>query len=222
MNATPTQRKSPLALIAGFALLAACSQQPDTTPTLVQTTAQPAQADTSLNAHAAALQQALRNKPTSAVNTGVVLSTDAAAGYSYIRVKVDSNEVWLASTQADVKPGDTISWGDYAVMRDFTSKTLNRTFPVILFVSKVVPGHAAAPSTHSGRVVAVTTGGGYSFLEVESGGVKEWLAAPETPLKVGDRITWDGGAMMSNFASKSLNRTFDKIVFVAGVNVVAH
>jgi hypothetical protein len=41
-----------------------------------------------------------------------------------------------------------------------------------------------------------------------------WLAGPRTELAVGDVISWEGGAVMSNFHSNTLDRTFTEIVFV--------
>lgn len=208
------------ALLVGIALTTACSQQPESvsnTESAPKTT--PANTANTPEAHAQAMQTAIQSKPTSAVNSGVVVSSKNAGGYSYIQTKIDENLVWIASAQVSVKPGDVISWGDYAVMRNFTSKALNETFPVILFVSKVVPGHVAPPAPNTGKVVSIASGGGYNYLEVQINGGTEWLAAPQTSVKVGDQVSWNGGSTMTNFSSKSLDRTFDKIVFVAGVNV---
>jgi hypothetical protein len=37
-------------------------------------------------------------------------------------------------------------------------------------------------------------------------------------VQVGDTVTWQGGSVMNNFSSSSLNRTFDQIIFVAAVS----
>lgn len=207
-------------LFSAALLISACSQQPDANPASISAGQNGSSAtSTSQKTHAQALQHALDTKPTSATHSGRVLITKSTAGYSYIQVEVGGNPIWLAASRVEVKPGEVISWGDYAIMRDFTSKALNQTFPTILFVSKVIPGSAAMSASKSGRVMSIANGGGYSYLEVESAGVREWLAAPQRTLNVGDEVTWSGGATMSNFSSKALNRTFDKIVFVSGVDV---
>lgn len=71
---------------------------------------------------------------------GKVLSFINTDQYTYIEVsqaKVKES-VWLASTTVAVKKGDKISFDDGFVMSNFYSKTLKRTFPKVLFVSKVV------------------------------------------------------------------------------------
>ncbi len=59
---------------------------------------------------------------------------------------------------------------------------------------------------------------GYSFIRVEQNGSSIWLAAPETSLDVGQTISWSGGSPMRDFTSRSLDRTFDEILFVGAVN----
>ena len=45
-------------------------------------------------------------------------------------------------------------------------------------------------------------------------------AAPEMTVKTGDKVSWDGGAVMQNFTAKALGRTFDSIIFAGKVSVV--
>jgi len=186
--------------------------------------AQPPAADANqatAEAHAQAQRQAEATRPTAAKNRGIVIGAKVGGGYSYIEVDVGGNQrVWLAASQIDVQPGEKISWGDYAVMSDFTSKALGQTFPQILFVSRVVKGWAASPSSNQGRVVSVTPSAGYNYIEVQQGGGNTWLAAPMTPVKVGNTITWSGGSTMKDFTSSSLKRTFESIIFVGAVQVL--
>jgi len=58
-----------------------------------------------------------------------------ASGYTYMKVKLGDRETWVAATSMRIKAGDTVKWESAAVMRNFTSKTLRRTFDEILFVS---------------------------------------------------------------------------------------
>ena len=69
--------------------------------------------------------------------TGTVVSATHAGGYTYMEVNDGSRQVWIASTPVNVKTGDKIQWGDAAVMRNFSSPTLRRTFDEILFVSNI-------------------------------------------------------------------------------------
>lgn len=85
-----------------------------------------------------------------------------------------------------------------------------------------MPGAGPAPAGggNGGVAKSVTNAGGYSYIEVDQGGPVVWIAVPEAPVKMGDKVAWDGGAVMQNFQAKSLNRTFERIVFAGGVNVV--
>lgn len=70
----------------------------------------------------------------------------------------------------------------------------------------------------SGKVLETINSGGYSYVYIEKkDGKKIWVAVMETKVKVGSQITFKPGMKMTNFESKSLNRTFDTIVFSNGV-----
>lgn len=166
--------------------------------------------------------------PSQGDNTGKVLNIAQAGPYTYVEVDQNGRSVWLAGNRADVAVGDQVRWGNSAVMRNFTSKSLNRVFDQILFVSSIQPvgASASAPAAAtavaggpSGVVTEVMNAAGYTYMEVESGGQKKWLAAPQSRVTVGDRVAWQGGNTMLNFKSNSLNRSFDRIDFVASVTV---
>jgi len=70
-----------------------------------------------------------------------------------------------------------------------------------------------------GRVVETMNASGYTYLQVESGSQKVWVAAPEIAVKTGDRVTIKDGAPMTNYHSKTLNRTFDVVYFAGSVAV---
>lgn len=67
-----------------------------------------------------------------------VLSTIEAAPYTYLEVSQNKKTLWLAATAVPVKKGDVIRFDDGMVMTNFHSKTLNRTFPSVLFVNRVL------------------------------------------------------------------------------------
>ncbi|MFH1603805.1 MAG: hypothetical protein ABIH03_07855 [Pseudomonadota bacterium] len=67
-----------------------------------------------------------------------VLSSIDASQYTYIEVTQNKKTVWLAGSTVKVKKGDVIRFDDGMVMKDFHSKTLNRTFPAVTFVNRVV------------------------------------------------------------------------------------
>lgn len=192
-------------------------------------------------------------EPTAAVaqapNSGQILQLLQAAGYTYAEVQASSGQkVWMAGAPLQLKVGDSVQWGDYAVMRNFSSKALGRVFDEILFVnswgspggiSTQVAHHGAPPEnqnatglqrspdsqvstsqTNRGEVKSAAIAGGYSYLEIKQNDAVVWVAAPQAAVKAGDTVMWNDGALMQNFAAKSLGRTFDKIIFVGNVTVV--
>lgn len=86
------------------------------------------------------------------------------------------------------------------------------TLPV--FTSGLVSG--AAAEGISGKVLETMSGAGYTYMYLDSGAMKQWVAIPETPVDKGTSVTLQEGMVMKNFHSKSFDRTFDKIIFSAG------
>jgi hypothetical protein len=157
-------------------------------------------------------------------NTGQVLSVVQVPGYTYIEVRNNGRNLWLAGNPVEVSEGAVISWSDSAMMRNFQSKALNRTFDELMFVSAIYTGANAAPqpaaSGNSGVVKSAENAAGYTYIECETdAGQVVWLATPETSMEVGSRVSWQGGSKMTNFSSTSLDRTFDEILFVQGISV---
>ena len=76
-----------------------------------------------------------------------------------------------------------------------------------------------APAGLEGVVVTTMNQASYTYVEIESNGKKSWAAVPQTEVKVGDEVTIPPGSMMYNFESKSLNKTFDEILFSGGIVV---
>jgi hypothetical protein len=73
------------------------------------------------------------------------------------------------------------------------------------------------PSFLSGKVVETLNAGGYTYISLEKDGKKAWYAIPATEVKVGQQVTLQPGAEMRNFTSKTLNRTFEVIIFSGGL-----
>lgn len=150
-------------------------------------------------------------------NQGLVKSIEVAGGYSYLEVDVSGETFWLATTPIQLQVGDQIAWQDYAMMTNFSSKTLNRVFDRILFVDRVFSETSVASHPRRGIVAESMNAAGYSFMRLDENGSSIWLAAPETRIEVGQSIEWQGGTLMRNFTSRSLNRKFDEITFVSVV-----
>lgn len=172
-------------------------------------------------------------------NTGRVLSVIPVQNYTYVEVRNNGRNVWLAGTPVKLAEGDIVSWNGSMVMQDFHSKALDRTFEEILFVSAINMGagggapvaqaapdaHAApvaqaAPDANTGTVLSTVDAAGYTYVELETeSGQVVWLAAPNTEIAVGDHVAWLGGATMTDFTSTTLNKTFPEILFVQNVRV---
>ena len=81
-------------------------------------------------------------KPAGSQNTnkGTVLEIFESPMYTYLQVSCDTGAVWLAVNRntAQIAKGDTVSYPNGVVMRNFYSKSLNRTVAKIIFVNNVV------------------------------------------------------------------------------------
>jgi hypothetical protein len=64
-----------------------------------------------------------------------------------------------------------------------------------------------------GTVLEVKEVAPYSYLRLRTKEGEVWAAVPTAPVKVGADVTIASPQTMSGFHSKSLNRTFDRIVF---------
>ena len=84
-------------------------------------------------------------------NTGVVLETIAVESYTYSRLDMGGNEIWIASTPIQVSVGDVVRFSGEMVMNDFHSKELDRTFSEVLFVSAAEPVGAGVSNTSTGQ-----------------------------------------------------------------------
>lgn len=83
---------------------------------------------------------AMPNAPTAASlpNQGKVVSVIDASIYTYIEVAQGDKTIWLAAPAVALKKDDNIRFSDGMEMKDFHSKTLDRTFPSIIFVNAAV------------------------------------------------------------------------------------
>lgn len=73
--------------------------------------------------------------------------------------------------------------------------------------------------TQKGKVVSSINANEYTYIEVAQNGKTIWIAAPLVQVKKDNVIRFEDGAVMSNFRSKLLNRTFPSVMFVNQVVV---
>ena len=60
---------------------------------------------------------------------------------------------------------------------------------------------------------------GYTYIEVEEQGKTLWVAVMEAKVNKGDEVEFPDSPPMKNFHSKSLNRTFDRIIFAPAIRI---
>ena len=70
-------------------------------------------------------------------NEGTVVELQHASMYTYIRVNSNNGDIWIAGPKTELKINDKIRFSKGVSMSNFFSKELQRSFPVILFVSKI-------------------------------------------------------------------------------------
>jgi len=69
----------------------------------------------------------------------------------------------------------------------------------------------------SGTVKETMNSSGYTYMLVTTDGKDAWVAIPETPVKEGATVNYFDGMEMTAFNSKTLDRTFDSIIFSSGL-----
>ena len=79
---------------------------------------------------------------------------------------------------------------------------------------------AAGMPSNEGKVLSTLDAPGYTYMELANTEKRFWIAAPTTRVKAGDRVRFEQSLVMKNFNSKTLNRTFDQIVFVNSATVI--
>lgn len=71
--------------------------------------------------------------------------------------------------------------------------------------------------TVTGTVLEAMDASGYTYMHVDTGKDKAWVAIPVAQVKKGDTVTYHQGMVMPDFHSKTLNRSFKKIIFSSGL-----
>ncbi|MCK4764032.1 MAG: DNA-binding protein [Candidatus Aminicenantes bacterium] len=81
--------------------------------------------------------------------SGKVIETMDSGGYTYVQFEEKGKKHWVAARKFPVSVGDTIEFSQPNVMKNFHSRTLNKTFEWIFFVNVVkVGGKQITTYTH--------------------------------------------------------------------------
>ena len=181
-------------------------------------------------------------------NSGEVSEAIPAGNYTYLLVTKDGKETWMAIPRREVPVGAQVRYADGAIMKDFHSASLNRTFKEVMFLGRVEvagesaaavapgnsaeptlpPGHAPIPGGAAGQpdlpnvgeVSEAIPAGKYIYLHVTQDGKGTWLAILNRDIPVGARVRYADEMPMKDFYSPSLDRTFPEILFLGNVLLV--
>ncbi len=72
--------------------------------------------------------------------TGIVEETMNSGGYTYLRVKNEGKDIWVATSAVPISLGDKVTFKAELPMTNFKSATLKRTFNTIYFVNDLTIG----------------------------------------------------------------------------------
>jgi hypothetical protein len=75
--------------------------------------------------------------PSENLHKVVVVDNMNASNYTYLKVKENDSEYWIAVPQMEVQKGETLYFGKSMEMKNFHSEALKRDFDSILFVDRV-------------------------------------------------------------------------------------
>ena len=89
--------------------------------------------------------------------TGQVLEHIAASPYSYVRIRTSKGDVWVAVSEARVEKGSQVTVSSPMLMKNFESRSLNRTFDEIYFGSLAPEGLAATDAAGNPHAGATST-----------------------------------------------------------------
>ncbi len=70
---------------------------------------------------------------------------------------------------------------------------------------------------HTGTILETMNSGGYTYAKIKEKQKEYWVAGSNTAVKVGDVVSFSEQMNMPSFNSKTLNRTFDNLMFVGGI-----
>ncbi|MBL9199768.1 MAG: hypothetical protein JNL39_04635 [Opitutaceae bacterium] len=95
---------------------------------------------------------------------------------------------------------------------------MKRLLCIVALAAGLLRGADSAPVA-AGKVVETMNASSYTYVLLDAGAKKTWIAAPRFEVKPGDTVAAADGMPMTNYHSKSLNRTFDLIYFSGAVTV---
>lgn len=175
------------------------------------------------------------SKPKTNIHEVVVTEVLQANMYTYLLVKENESEHWVALPKVQADVGKTYYYKGGFLMKNFKSKDLSRTFEDVIFIEAIssepiteensalqttIPRNNPADTASVHKVVAmeVLQANKYTYLRVKENEAEHWVTLPKIEAEVGKTYYYQGGFQMTNFESKDLSRTFDAVLFIAGIS----
>lgn len=87
---------------------------------------------------------------------------------------------------------------------------------VLVAIAFALSAAAEEADVFSGKVAETMDAGEYTYARVVRGKASTWFAVPHMPLKTGQDVSFRPGLVMKGFQSKTLKRTFPRIIFSDG------
>lgn len=97
-------------------------------------------------------------------------------------------------------------------------KSLKSMLAICAFLIYASPIMATGSGPVTGTVAETMDSGGYVYMKLESG---QWIAANSFEVSKGDRIQYGDAMEMNDFHSKSLDKTFESILFASSASLVS-
>lgn len=83
--------------------------------------------------------------------------------------------------------------------------------------SEVKSPKPAEVLTIKGKVLETVEGGSFLYVLLDLGEKKTWAAVPVVDIKIGEDVTLRNANYFNNFYSKSLQKSFDEMIFSSGI-----
>jgi hypothetical protein len=112
--------------------------------------------------------------PAAQTMTGTVVETMNSGGYTYVCLEEKGKKTWFAAPEMKIAKGQVLTFELGMEMKNFTSKTLNRTFDTIYFSTGPVTAQQAgagttAPEAQAAKNAAPADGGEKISVKKASG-----------------------------------------------------
>ena len=121
--------------------------------------------------------------------SGTVIESIDAAGYTYVQVESNAENIWLAGPKTTITQGGSIDVNTRAPMKNFHSKALDRDFPVIYFVDHYSGSAVQSAQTSASTATMDIPAGNQPVTDIKSMVAKNLdLKTPVKPAEGGQTI----------------------------------